>query len=282
MMKTLFLLSMSLIAPVLHAQHFRCTVSVPNLQLGNYTGADVTSGVTPLSVTCPGSTPYTVSLRSSSSQAEPSMSGPHGYKLKYRLYRNASRSLQWGDTEGVNTLSSEGTGGTQTFNIYPSVAAAQAAPSGNYTDMLNVTVRSAVGTSTTAVPLAIAAVLTCSVAALPIGFGTYSPDGPSAATSTVTVSGCLFANVTIALNAGTSPGATVTTRKMVGPGSSTLSYGLYQDSAHTMNWGNTAADTETVTLFLTQVSATIYGLVPAGQYPAVGAYTDTVTASITF
>jgi spore coat protein U-like protein len=282
MMKALFFLQVFLIASVLQAQHLRCMVSVPNLEFGNYTGAAVTSGVTPLSVTCPNSTSYTVSLRPSSGQAAPSMNGPHGYQLRYRLYRNASRSLPWGDNEGVDTVSSSGTGNTQTFNIYPSVAAAQPIPSGTYTDTLNVTVRSAAGTSTMAVPIAIAAIGTCSVAATPLSFGNYSADTALAATSTVTVSGCILASVTIALNAGSSTGATVTTRAMTGPGSGTLGYGLYQDNGHTTNWGNTAASTVTVSVVLSSVTTTIYGLIPAGQYAATGAYTDTVTASITY
>ena len=85
------------------------------------------------------------------------------------------------------------------------------------------------------------------------------------------------------LNAGTTSGATVTTRQMVN-GANRLDYGLYQDAAHTTNWGNTpGTDTPApIIAGLLPASLTVYGLVPAGQIVPLGAYTDTITVTVTY
>jgi spore coat protein U-like protein len=87
----------------------------------------------------------------------------------------------------------------------------------------------------------------------------------------------------VGLNAGTASGATVTTRAMSGPGSATLNYSLYQDSSHSTNWGNSVGtDTVLGTAIGAVQTLTIYGQVPANQYPAAGSYSDTITATITY
>ena len=65
--------------------------------------------------------------------------------------------------------------------------------------------------------------------------------------------------------------------------SSTLNYMLTQDSSHATNWGQTVAS-DTVPGTGTGVLQTIpvYGLIPAGQNAATGAFADTVTATITY
>src|SRR5437762_678389 len=57
-------------------------------------------------------------------------------------------------------------------------------------------------------------------------------------TSTVQVQCTNTTPYNIGLDAGTSSGATVTTRKMTSSGA-TVSYSLYRDAAHTLNWGET-------------------------------------------
>lgn len=66
---------------------------------------------------------------------------------------------------------------------------------------------------------------------------------------------------------------------MTGPAGATLAYALYQDSAHTINWGNTVS---TGTGNGSAQTLTVYGEVPAGQSVTPGAYTDTITATITY
>jgi spore coat protein U-like protein len=86
----------------------------------------------------------------------------------------------------------------------------------------------------------------------------------------------------IGLDAGTSPSATVTTRKMVN-GGNTVSYAIYRDAARTLNWGNTVGtDTVTGTGSGAAQSITVYGRVPAQTTPAPAVYSDTVTVTVTY
>ena len=86
-------------------------------------------------------------------------------------------------------------------------------------------------------------------------------------TSTIAVQCTNTAPYNIGLNAGTSSGATVTTRKMVN-GAATVSYSLFSDSGRTTNWGNTVG-TDTVASTGTGASQnfTVFGRVPAERRP---------------
>jgi spore coat protein U-like protein len=123
---------------------------------------------------------------------------------------------------------------------------------------------------------------TCLISASPMAFGTYTG---SASTSSTTVS-VTCTNTTgynVGLSAGSGNGATVSNRSMTGPGSAALSYGLFQDSANSVNWGNTVGtDTVAGTGNGSAQSITIYGQIPASQYVAPGSYSDTITATITY
>ena len=124
---------------------------------------------------------------------------------------------------------------------------------------------------------------TCTIAANALAFGTYTGSA-SAVNTTVTVTCNQTSPFNVGLNAGTATGATVTSRKMTGPASATLNYALYSNSALTTNWGNTVG-TDTVTGQTTGTTAdalTVYGSIPAGQSVPPGAYTDTITATVTY
>jgi spore coat protein U-like protein len=87
----------------------------------------------------------------------------------------------------------------------------------------------------------------------------------------------------IGLDAGTTTGGSIATRKLVGPGAATVNYKLYSESTHTTNWGNTVAtDTVTDTGNGASVNYTVYGRIPPQTTPAPGAYTDTVTVTVTY
>ncbi len=86
----------------------------------------------------------------------------------------------------------------------------------------------------------------------------------------------------IGLNAGTASGATVTTRAMTN-GAATISYSLFSNVAMTTNWGNTVGtDTVSATGNGASQSYTVYGRVPAQSTPAAGAYSDTITVTVTY
>lgn len=125
----------------------------------------------------------------------------------------------------------------------------------------------------------------CLVSATNMAFGTYDPTSsvPTDATSSISVTctpGTLF---NVGLNAGTTGGATVTTRQML-KGASPLSYSLYSNAGRSTNWGNTSG-TDTVAQTATGIlpmSFTVYGRIPAQQSVAAGNYTDTVTVTVSY
>lgn len=139
-------------------------------------------------------------------------------------------------------------------------------------------------TGTITVTATIAA--TCSVSTNPLAFGSYVSTTTSTLSTTIAVTCTNTTTYDIGLDPGTSTGADVSHRAMeVGSGTFTpvLNYGLYQDSGHTTNWGQTVGtDTVHKTGSGSSQSTTIYGQIPSGQYQTPGTYTDTVTATITW
>ena len=138
-------------------------------------------------------------------------------------------------------------------------------------------------TSTGTFAVSATVVATCTTSVAPLAFGTYS-GAQANATTTVTVTCTNTTPYNIGLNAGlgVTPTAMVTTRKMTGP-SATLNYSLAKDAAQATNWGNTVAvDTVAGTATGSPIATTIYGRIPAGQFVAPNAYTDTITATVTY
>ena len=124
---------------------------------------------------------------------------------------------------------------------------------------------------------------TCTVTATAMAFGNYVPTTASTSTSSVSVTCTNGTTYNVGLDAGKATGATVGNRSMTGPGSVLLNYVLTQDSAHTINWGDTVGtDTVTGTGNGSAQSITVYGQVAANQYVTANAYTDTITATVTY
>jgi spore coat protein U-like protein len=136
--------------------------------------------------------------------------------------------------------------------------------------------------TTTVIHMSATVAATCSISATDLSFGAYSRtqlDGTTTLSATCTSS----TPFNIGLNQGVTLGATVTTRKMAGPGSQFLSYKLFKDSARTLNWGNTVgSDTVSSTGTGTAQSFTVYGRIPAAQNVGGGTYQDTITATISY
>jgi spore coat protein U-like protein len=124
-------------------------------------------------------------------------------------------------------------------------------------------------------------VAACTITAGALAFGNYvgaQMDG----TATVTVTCTNTTPYNVGLNAGSVTGATVATRKMTGPAGALLSYALFRDTGRATNGGTTiGTDTIAGTGNGAAQPLTIYGRVAAARYPAPGAYTDTITATIT-
>lgn len=123
---------------------------------------------------------------------------------------------------------------------------------------------------------------TCTVSSTNLAFGTYigvQLDG----TATIAVTCNDTAPYTVALSAGIFSGASVTTRRMGGPGSAGLAFSLSRDAARTLNWGGTpGTDSVAGTGNGAAQSLTVYGRVAAGQAVASGSYTDTITITVDY
>lgn len=87
----------------------------------------------------------------------------------------------------------------------------------------------------------------------------------------------------IGLSAGLGTGATVASRKMTGTGGALVNYTLYSDTNRTTVWGQTIG-TDTVSASGSGAAQpyTVYGRVPVQTTPAPGAYTDTITVTVTY
>ena len=125
---------------------------------------------------------------------------------------------------------------------------------------------------------------TCSIASAgSLSFGTVgllTANIDSTATLSV-----LCTNTTpynIGLNAGTTTGATTTTR-LLANGATTIGYRMFSDSGRSSNWGNTVGtDTVSATGNGSAQNFVVYGRVPVQTSVAPGTYTDIVTITVTY
>jgi len=122
-----------------------CEITANDLDFGDYNPVAATNldASTTLSLTCTNGTPYQVSLDlgdgAGASAAQRYMVNG-GDSLGYTLYRNAGRTLVWGETLGADTLAGTGTGSAAAIDIFGRVPMQQAAPAGAYSDTITVTV----------------------------------------------------------------------------------------------------------------------------------------------
>lgn len=142
------------------------------------------------------------------------------------------------------------------------------------------------GTATTtfAVTTTISGVCVVSTASTGLSFGTYDPTSNSDTLGLTTFkvqcsSGLPY---TVGLSAGAS--GSDTARTMSNGGATALNYHLYSNSGRTTNWGaSTGALAGTGAGLVTENTITVYGKIPKNQYdPSVGAYTDSITATVTY
>jgi spore coat protein U domain-containing protein, fimbrial subunit CupE1/2/3/6 len=147
--------------------------------------------------------------------------------------------------------------------------------------MVQPSVEAATATSNLAVTAAV--VQNCTITAGTVAFGNYDPVGtnnvnPLNANGTVTVRCTRGSNATIGLGNGLNFSGG---RRMSDGGTNYLSYGLYSDSPGGTAWTDAATVAYNALNFSPQ-NLTVYGQVSAGQDVAVGNYSDTVVATITF
>ncbi|MBG7617845.1 spore coat U domain-containing protein [Herbaspirillum sp. AP02] len=125
-------------------------------------------------------------------------------------------------------------------------------------------------------------VAACTVVGSAIAFGAYTQSVVNQS-GTITVLCTNGTAYNVGLDAGTGTGSTVSNRKMSAAGGGTLNYALYRDAARTNNWGSTiGTDTATGTGSGLTQTLTVYGQIAAAQTPLAGAYSDTVTVTLTY
>ena len=122
-----------------------CTLSASAMAFGNYTGVRIdTTGS--LSVTCTSTTTYQVGADNGLNSQfigvyAKYMAGPASNKLRYHLYTDAGRSIEWGSTAGSNEVAGTGNGAAQTITVYGTIGAgAYGSAPGNYNDTVTFTI----------------------------------------------------------------------------------------------------------------------------------------------
>jgi spore coat protein U-like protein len=140
------------------------------------------------------------------------------------------------------------------------------------------------GTATTTLGVSLTINAGCNVSSSPVAF-----PAQSVLASAVNQSGSISVTCTnttpynVGLDKGAGTGASVANRLMTGPSSATVAYGLYQDSSHATNWGNTVGtDTQAGTGNGSAQTLTVYGRIAPQTTPQPGAYADTVNVTVTF
>ena len=120
-----------------------CTVSASDLQFFTFTGAQL-DAQSQITVTCTNTTPWNAGLNQGTfpgaTVTTRRMTGPPpSASLGYAMYRNATRTLNWGNTVGTDTQSGTGTGSAQTLTVYGRIPAATKPVAGGYHDTITAT-----------------------------------------------------------------------------------------------------------------------------------------------
>ena len=126
--------------------------------------------------------------------------------------------------------------------------------------------------------------ISCTVLAGAIVFGIINPAAQSTNQSSVSVTCTNQTPYHVRLNQGSGTNATVSTRSMTF-GTSSLPYALYQDSAHTQNWGQTdGTDSYVGTGSGTTQTIPVYGVLPVSSTSNIpgGLYSDAVVVTVAY
>lgn len=267
-----------------------CTVSAVTMNFGTYISTTNLNSTSTVSVTCPSGAAYAVSLNAGTSNGGTILSRrvtqAGGWETGYSLFRDSSRTLNWGQTVGTDTVAGTGSGAAQPITVYGQIGSGEYNKPGTYTDTITATVSGASITTVTATfTVTVLTQAACTVSATNLSFGVYT-GALNNTSSTLSVVCTDTTTYNVGLNAGNGTGATVTNRKMTGPGSAVLLYSLFQDSAYSVNWGNTVG-TDTVSgtdasSFAVPIVLTVYGQLAAAQFVTPGSYSDVILVTLTY
>lgn len=118
------------------------------------TGADLNFGIagalqnnldatSTIQVQCSATTPYNISFNqgvNASTVTGRQMRGSSSNLVGYGLYSDASRTSNWGNTVGSDTIAGTATGAPQKYTVYGRVPAQPTPAPDNYTDVITVTI----------------------------------------------------------------------------------------------------------------------------------------------
>jgi spore coat protein U-like protein len=139
-----------------------------------------------------------------------------------------------------------------------------------------------------AAPAAHSAITSCTVTAVGVAFGTYTPmqATPLDMNGTINIA-CTGISGRNTVTIDLSPGASnnYLTRTLT-TGANSLNYNLYFDAAYTQVWGNgTGTSVEgsaTIRKRVPNASLPVYGAIAARQDPAPGDYADTILVTVNY
>ena len=285
-----------------------CTVSMPAVTFGNVnvlTGTAVYTTST-VSVTCSGGTGggqrvcISIGAGSASDTTSRKLTGPSSATARYDLYRDSAHTQLWGswqtgyDSAGVQVDIAKNSSANVT--VYASFfGSQQTAVAGSYSSTFTAnpyiqyankgTTSCPTGSSTASTSSSATATIvsSCNVNTTNLNFGTVGLlTSTTNGTGTLSVQCSSGAPYTVSLSGGNS-GATDPTQRKMSFSSSTITYGLYRDSAHSQPWGSTVGtNTASGTGTGSSQNLTVYGSVPAQTTPGPGTYSDSIIATVTY
>jgi spore coat protein U-like protein len=119
-----------------------CSITATNLAFGAYNQVQLDATST-LSATCASGASYNIGLNQGGAPGATvttrGMTGPGGLVLKYSLFRDSARTINWGNTVGTDTVAATGTGSAQSFTVYGRIPASQNLGGGVYQDTITAT-----------------------------------------------------------------------------------------------------------------------------------------------
>ena len=155
--------------------------------------------------------------------------------------------------------------------------------------VVSIAVESRLSGQTSSANLSVSAnvVKNCTITTAPVAFGNYDPvaanaTAPLDGVGTVTVTCTKGAPAKVGLGVGNNSQGT--TRRMNGGTDAYLTYELYKDTGRATVWGDTIDTALDVPAAPNRNprNFSVYGRVPQAQDATVGAYADTVVATVNF
>ena len=120
-----------------------CNVQSATLAFGTYDPAAANlDASTTINLTCTPGTNYDIGLDGggSGNVSARQMANGGASTLNYGMYQDATRTINWGDTVGTDTITGVGAGGLQSHTVFGRIPTGQFVATGAYNDTVTITV----------------------------------------------------------------------------------------------------------------------------------------------